>query len=47
MEHEMAMRQLGTHRDEQQKAEIYLKLREEFRRLASPSDGSVTPPSGD
>jgi len=33
MEHEMAMRKLGAHLDEQQRAEqIYLKLREEFRK---------------
>jgi hypothetical protein len=35
MEHEMALRKLGDHLDEQQKAErYYLKLREEFRKMS-------------
>jgi hypothetical protein len=43
----MAMRQLGTNREEQQKAEKYLKLREEFRRLGPSSEDQSTPPAGD
>jgi hypothetical protein len=37
MEHEIAMRKLGDHLDEQQRAERdYLKLREQYRNSPTP-----------